>query len=68
MMIEAVRSGLGAAVLPLMYVESDIKKGRLLAPFGSSVTSQKGYYLACAEHLTDSPKVKAFKEWLFSEA
>lgn len=68
MMIEAVRSGLGVAVLPLMYVKSDIEKGRLLAPFGPAVTSQKGYYLACAEHLTDSPKVKVFREWLFNTA
>jgi len=66
MMIEAVYSGLGVAVLPRMYIESDLQKGRLLAPFGSSVTSKKGYYLACAEHLADSPKVKAFKDWLFS--
>lgn len=68
MMIEAVLSGLGVAVLPLMYVEADIRKGRLLTPFGPSVTSTKGYYLACAEHLGDSPKVAAFKEWLVNEA
>lgn len=68
MMIEAVRSGLGVAVLPLMFVEADIKEGRLLAPFGPSVTSRDGYYLACAEHLADSPKVTAFRDWLFSAA
>jgi len=68
MMIEAVRSGLGVAVLPVMYVDADIKKGRLLAPFGPAVTSQKGYYLACAEHLADNPKVMGFRDWLFSEA
>lgn len=68
MMIEAVRSGLGVAVLPRMYIEADLAKGRLIAPFGPSVTSRKGYYLACADHLSSSYKVKAFKEWLFSEA
>jgi len=68
MMIEAVRSGLGVAVLPLMYVEADIKAGRILAPFGPSITSRKGYYLICAEHLAESPKVAAFRDWLFSEA
>jgi LysR family transcriptional regulator, glycine cleavage system transcriptional activator len=67
MMIEAVRSGMGVAVLPYMYVAQDIKEGRLLAPFGPPVTSQLGYYLATAEHLSDSPKTTAFEDWLFSQ-
>jgi len=67
MMIEGVRSGLGVAVLPVMYIEEDVRRGHLLAPFGSSVTSRNGYYLACATHLIDSPKVSAFRDWLFSQ-
>lgn len=66
MMIEGVRSGLGVAVLPVMYVEDDIRRGRLLSPFGPAVTSRNGYYLACADHLSGSNKVKAFRDWLFT--
>jgi DNA-binding transcriptional LysR family regulator len=66
MMIEGVRSGLGVAVLPVMYVEDDIRKGHLLTPFGPSITSRNGYYLACADHLSDSPKVAAFRDWLIN--
>jgi len=66
MMIEGVRSGLGVAVLPVMYVEDDIMRGRLLAPFGPSVTSRNGYYLACADHLSGSKKVEAFRDWLLA--
>lgn len=67
MMIEGVRSGLGVAVLPLMYIEEDVRRGHLLTPFGPPVTSRNGYYLACATHLVDSPKVAAFREWLFRQ-
>jgi LysR family glycine cleavage system transcriptional activator len=66
MMIEAVRSGLGVAVLPHMYIEADLNTGRLLAPFGSPVTSQKGYYLVAADQLYNSAKVSAFRSWLLS--
>ncbi len=67
MMIEAVRSGMGVAVLPFMYVAADIKAGRLLAPFGGPVTSRLGYYLATRDPLVGSPKTTAFQDWIFSE-
>ncbi len=68
MMIEAVHSGLGVALMPYMYVANDLKLGRLLAPFGPAVTSSKGYYVAYAEHLSDSPKVQAFANWHIADS
>jgi len=68
MMIEGVRSGLGVAVLPHMYIKNDLASGRLLAPFGPPVISENGYYLAYADHLKDSTKVKSFKSWLITAA
>ena len=64
MMIEAVRSGLGVAVLPKMYVSEDIKAGKLEAAFGTPIKSKEAYYLVYAEHLESSYKVRAFKDWL----
>lgn len=64
MMIEAVHSGLGVAMMPFMYVANDLKLGRLLAPFGPAVTSKKGYYVAYANHLENSPKIKTFVDWI----
>lgn len=66
MMIEAVRSGLGVAVLPQMYIDADLATGKLLAPFGTPATSRHGYYLVYPEHLSDSKKILAFKDWLFT--
>ncbi|WP_262694067.1 LysR substrate-binding domain-containing protein [Kordiimonas aquimaris] len=64
MMIEAVRSGLGAAVLPQMYIADDIKAGNLQAHFGKPVKSKEAYYLVYAEHLEGSYKVSAFRKWI----
>lgn len=66
MIAEAVHSGLGVAMMPYMYVATELKLGRLLAPFGPSVTSQKGYYVAYGNHLKDNPKVRAFTDWLIN--
>ncbi len=66
MMIEAVMSGLGVAIMPKMYVEADIQAGNLLAPFGGAVKSREGYHLAYPSELEQSPKVAAFKEWLLA--
>lgn len=64
MMIEAARSGLGVAVLPEMYIRTDIEAGRLKAAFGPPIKSKEAYYLVYANHIKDSYKVRAFREWL----
>lgn len=64
MMIEAARSGLGVAVLPLMYVAGDLASGKLIAPFGDPVKSRNAYYLAYADSHANMKKVQAFKDWL----
>ncbi|TNE63872.1 MAG: LysR family transcriptional regulator [Alphaproteobacteria bacterium] len=68
MMIEAVRSGLGVAVLPLMYVAADLASGRLLAPFGGAATSRQAYYLVYPEAKAGSRKIILFRDWLLATA
>jgi len=64
MMIEAVRSGLGVAVLPLMYVASDLAAGRLIAPFGQPVKSRNAYFLVYPDSKSTMKKVQTFRDWL----
>ena len=64
MMIEAVRAGLGVAVLPEMYVRDDLDSGRLLAPLGPPVPSKGAYYLVYPNHLAETEKISAFRDWL----
>ncbi len=68
MMIEAVRAGLGVAVLPEMYVRDDLDSGQLVAPFGPPVHSQGAYYLVYPDHLAETEKVAVFRNWLLGEA
>lgn len=67
MMIEATRAGLGAAILPEMYIRDDLENGQLVAPFGEPVQSPDAYHLVYAERLAGTAKVDTFKSWLLSE-
>jgi LysR family glycine cleavage system transcriptional activator len=46
------------------YVEADIAKGRLVVPFKIALPADAGFYLVSPEARADSPKLKAFREWL----
>lgn len=66
-MIRAAMSGLGVAIVPLMYVEEDLKAGRLVAPFGEKIESHRRYYLVTTEAKSHLQKVKAFSEWMLEQ-
>jgi len=64
MMIEAVHSGMGLAVVPYIHVAEALESGSLVAPMGGAVTSRFAYYLVYASASADTPKVAAFRDWL----
>ncbi len=68
MMIEATRAGLGAAILPEMYIRDDIESGQLTAPFGPAVKTPNAYHLVYPERLAGTEKIETFKNWLLTEA
>ncbi|MCJ9427831.1 LysR substrate-binding domain-containing protein [Kordiimonas marina] len=68
MMIEAVRSGLGVAVLPLLYIADDLKTGRLIAPFGAPAISEQAYYLVYPDTQAASRKIALFRDWILGTA
>lgn len=64
MMIRAALSGLGIAILPEMYIEDELRDGRLVSPFAPALKSQRGYYLVSPKHKNDLNKVHAFRTWI----
>jgi LysR family transcriptional regulator, glycine cleavage system transcriptional activator len=46
------------------YVEADIAKGRLVVPFKIKLPADAGFYLVSPEASADSPKLRAFRQWL----
>jgi LysR family glycine cleavage system transcriptional activator len=68
--IQAAIDGQGVALGDSSLVADDLAKGRLVRPFDLSLKgpSQFAYYLVCPESTADQPLVKAFREWILSEA
>lgn len=64
MVSQAALSGLGLAVMPTLFVEDDLRSGRLIAPFGEAVPSGKGYYVVYPEDKSGLAKVQAFRDWI----
>lgn len=48
-------------------VEGDLAAGRLVRPFAHALKAQSSFYLAYPPEAIRQRKVKAFRDWLFSE-
>jgi LysR family transcriptional regulator, glycine cleavage system transcriptional activator len=62
----AAMAGHGIAILNSEMWRADIAGGRLV-PVGPSVTSDEGYWLAYPDFRKQSPKIKAFRNWIEKE-
>ena len=65
--IEAAIQGQGAAIVPRLAVEEDIRSGRLAAPFPLSVSSGRRYHLAWPKAKGRLQKVRLFRDFLLAE-
>lgn len=66
--IEAALAGRGVAIAKGTIAQDDLEKGKLVKLFARSLPVDFAYYMVCNENKKDNPKVKAFMEWLRSEA
>lgn len=66
--IQAAIDGIGVAIGRTSYVEADLAKGRLVAPFKMALHADAGFYLVCPEATAESPKMKAFRQWLLGSS
>ncbi|HXP95866.1 MAG TPA: LysR substrate-binding domain-containing protein [Telmatospirillum sp.] len=69
MLIEAALAGLGVALVPRLYVEAELKQGRLAAPWPEGKTIAKTFCLVLPESikLGEGP-LQAFANWILDEA
>jgi DNA-binding transcriptional LysR family regulator len=69
MLIEAALAGLGVALVPRLYVEAELKQGRLAAPWPEGKTIAKNFCLVLPEpiKLGEGP-LQAFANWILDEA
>lgn len=68
MQIEAALAGLGVALVPRLYIESELKEGRLVAPWPDGESISKTFCLILPEpiRLSDAP-IQVFANWLLKE-
>lgn len=67
-LIEAARSGMGAAVVQRCMIESDLAAGRLVMPVPGSASTGRGYYLCRKRSQAAHPAAEAFASWVKDQA
>lgn len=65
----AAMAGQGVAILTPALHREELEAGRLVQPFDLVCAAEKhGYWLVYPEARRNTPKIKAFREWLLAEA
>jgi DNA-binding transcriptional LysR family regulator len=67
MVIEAARAGLGFALVPKLYVATDLAEGALVAPYPGHVPGDKRYCIVYPEHKHAQWPLDVFIAWLEAE-
>ncbi|WP_191486804.1 LysR substrate-binding domain-containing protein [Pseudomonas sp. FEN] len=69
MLIEAALAGLGVALVPRLYIETELAQGRLVAPWPDGKTISKTFSLILPEPIELSREpIRAFAQWVLDEA
>ncbi len=68
MLIQAAKSGMGAALLPRILIEDELDREVLVAPLSYRVAGPGAYYLVTPKAKQDINRVKLFRRWLLAEA
>jgi LysR family glycine cleavage system transcriptional activator len=61
-------AGSGIALVSPAFVSEDLKSGRLIQLFDIMATSGASYHLAYSESRRNTPKIRAFREWILEQA
>ena len=67
-MIEAVRNGMGVAVVQRCMVEGDLAAGRLMMPVDVAASTGRGYYLCRRRAVWAHPAADLFATWVLEQA
>lgn len=67
LMIQATIEGQGVALLGDVIISKDLKEGRLIRLFESSIALEFSYFFVCTKAKLKQPRIKAFRDWLLYE-
>lgn len=60
----AAVAGQGVAILTAWFYRDEIERGRLIQPFEQTYGGGRGYWLCYPPARRNSPKIKAFRQWI----
>jgi LysR family glycine cleavage system transcriptional activator len=66
-LIQAVASGLGLALVPAFLVAEDLRAGTLVAPVEAAVELEHAHHLCIRPSRMQAPPVQAFRSWILSQ-
>ena len=66
--LDAAAGGQGVALGRSALAAPEMLAGRLVRPFGPSLSVNYAYYIVCPKQTAERPKIRAFRDWLISEA
>lgn len=67
LIMDAVREGMGVALVNTTIAHDDLKSGRLICPIDENMETRLGYWLLTPKSASDRPVVQAFRTWLLNE-
>jgi DNA-binding transcriptional LysR family regulator len=68
MVLAAVQSGLGVALIPRFLAQPALQDGTLVMPMPQSLVVEQGYYFGYPQRHERSEALKVFESWLKTEA
>ncbi|WP_411880820.1 LysR family transcriptional regulator [Polaromonas sp. YR568] len=67
-LIRAAVGGLGLALVPRIWITSELAGGKLVNPLSIGIKSKFGYFFVVPEHQAELKSVAALRSWLVEEA
>ncbi|UCV17803.1 LysR family transcriptional regulator [Ferribacterium limneticum] len=67
MLARAAEEGMGVALIPPMYIESELKSGSLVIAMDQRTVSDSAYFFIVPEAKADDPTLLALRDWLLDE-
>jgi len=68
MLATAAAHGLGVALMPTLLIEDELARGDLVVACARPLAGERGYYLVVPERGEERPLLRAFGDWLSTQA
>lgn len=68
LILQAALASLGVGLIPRMFIEDEVKGGRLVILFDDGFEVEDIYHVVYSEKKSNDPRIKKFRDWILSES